>query len=227
VSVAANLAWVRQRMDAAARRAGRDPAGVRLVAVSKTRPPDDLRQAMAAGQMIFGENYVQELQAKAAAMGAGPRWHFIGALQSNKARLVAQLAEVVHSVDRPKLAAALGRQAQELGKELGVLVQVSLAGEAQKAGCAAAEAPALCQLIAATPGLRLLGLMTMPPFFDEPERARPIFAELRRLARRLAADLPSGAMNELSMGMSGDFEVAIEEGATLARVGTDIFGRRG
>lgn len=227
MSVAANLAWVRQRMDAAARRAGRDPASVRLVAVSKTRPPDDLRQAMAAGQMIFGENYVQELQAKAAAMGAGPRWHFIGALQSNKARLVAQLAEVGHSVDRPKLAAALGRQAQELGKELGVLVQVSLAGETQKAGCAAAETPALCQMIAATPGLRLLGLMTMPPFFDEPERARPIFAELRRLARRLAADLPPGAMNELSMGMSGDFEVAIEEGATLARVGTDIFGRRG
>jgi len=225
VSIARNLAAVKERMAAAARAAGRDPAQVGLVAVSKTHGPEAVRSALTAGQEVFGENYVQEAQGKIAAVAAGV-WHFIGHLQSNKARLAAELFDVVESVDRLKLARTLDRRAQELHKRLGVLVQVNLGGEAQKSGCAPAEAAALAQELTALPGLELLGLMTMPPFFNDPQRARPIFAGLRELAARLARDLPPGAMRHLSMGMSGDFEAAIAEGATLVRVGTAIFGER-
>jgi PLP dependent protein len=227
MSIAGNLAQVRERMAAAARAAGRDPQEVRLVAVSKLHPAAEVNAALAAGQVIFGENYVREAQDKIAAVGPGAQWHFIGHLQGNKARLAAELFHMVQTVHSLKLARALDRHCQDLGRRLAVLVQVNLGGEAQKSGCPPAEAPALALAVAALPGLELKGLMTMPPFFDDPEQARPIFAGLRRLARTLAPDLPPGSMDELSMGMSGDFAAAIAEGATLVRVGTAIFGGRG
>ncbi len=232
MSLAENLAEIRQRIQEAARAAGRDPQAVRLVAVSKTKPASAVAEALAAGQTLFGENYVQEAQDKIPAVNrerqeaAQPVWHFIGHLQSNKAKLAVRLFDVVQTVDRLKIAKALARHASEQGKTLEVLIQVNVGEEPQKAGCNEDEAPALAQAVAGLEGLRLRGLMTMPPFFDDPERARPCFARLRELAGRLARDLPEGAMSELSMGMSGDFEAAIKEGATLVRVGTAIFGRR-
>jgi len=226
VSIAVNLALITARIAEAARQSGRKPEQVRLVAVSKTHGPEAVKEALAAGQILFGENYVQEAQDKIAAVGPGPSWHFIGHLQSNKAKVVAELFDVVQSVDRLKLAKALDRRAGELGRKLGVLLQVNVGGEAQKSGCAPAEAANLAQEVAKLEHLELTGLMTMPPFFDDPQRARPLFAQLRELAVRLGRDLPEGAMRHLSMGMSGDFEAAIAEGATLVRVGTAIFGQR-
>ncbi|MBI5523096.1 MAG: YggS family pyridoxal phosphate-dependent enzyme [Desulfarculus sp.] len=227
MSIAQNLQAVRERMAQAAIAAGRDPASVRLVAVSKMHAASEVAQALAAGQLIFGENYAQEAQAKIAAVGPGAHWHFIGHLQGNKARLAAGLFDMIESVHSLKLAQALDRHCQEMGKRLPVLLQVNLGGEAQKSGCPPHEAPALASAMAALPGLELKGLMTMPPFYDDPGQARPIFAGLRRLAASLAPGLPPGSMDELSMGMSGDFEAAIAEGSTLVRVGTAIFGQRG
>lgn len=226
MSIAQNLAAIRARMDAAARSVGRQPGEVSLVAVSKRNPPEAVAAALAAGQVDFGENYVQEAAAKVPALGPGPRWHLIGHLQTNKARQAAQLFSVIQTLDSLKLAQALDRQAGELDQRLTVLVQVSLAGETQKSGLEPAQVPALAQAVAALPHLDLRGLMTMPPFFDDPEAARPFFASLRQLAQTLAPDLPPQAMSQLSMGMSGDFEAAIQEGATLVRVGTAIFGAR-
>ncbi len=226
MGVARDLAEVLGRIEHAARQAGRDPSAVRLVAVSKTKPAEAVAEAFAAGQTIFGENYVQEARDKLPRVGPGPEWHMIGHLQSNKAGLAAELFHAVQTVDRLKLARALSRKAGELDKRLTVLLEVNVGGEAQKAGCAPAEAAALAEAVAGLPNLHLRGLMTMPPFFDDPERARPHFARLRELAERLAPGLPAGAMAELSMGMSGDFEAAIAEGATLVRVGTAIFGAR-
>ncbi|MBU1157122.1 MAG: YggS family pyridoxal phosphate-dependent enzyme [Proteobacteria bacterium] len=226
MSIAANLALVTSRIAAAARASGRKPEQVRLVAVSKMHGPQAVKSALAAGQILFGENYVQEAQDKIAAVGPGPSWHFIGHLQSNKAKVVAELFDVVQSVDRLKLAKALDRRAGELGRKLGVLLQVNVGGEGQKSGCSAGDAAILAQEVAKLEHLELSGLMTMPPFFDDPERARPVFAELRSLGEQLGRDLPQGAMRHLSMGMSGDYEAAIAEGATLVRVGTAIFGER-
>ncbi len=226
MSIAQNLAAIRARMDAAAHSVGRQPGEVNLVAVSKRNPPQAVATALAAGQVDFGENYVQEAAAKIPALGPGPRWHLIGHLQTNKARQAAQLFSVIQTLDSLKLAQALDRQAGELGKRLTVLIQVSLAGEAQKSGLEPTQVPALAQAVAALPHLDLRGLMTMPPFFDDPEAARPFFARLRQLAQTLAPELPPQAMSQLSMGMSGDFEIAIQEGATLVRVGTAIFGAR-
>jgi len=226
MSIAANLALVTSRIAAAAKASGRKPEQVRLVAVSKMHGPQAVKAALAAGQILFGENYVQETQDKIAAVGPGPSWHFIGHLQSNKAKVAAELFDVVQSVDRLKLAKALDRHAGELGRKLGVLLQVNVGGEAQKSGCQPQDAAALAQEVAKLEHLELSGLMTMPPFFDDPERARPVFAELRRLGEKLGRDLPQGAMRHLSMGMSGDYEAAIAEGATLVRVGTAIFGAR-
>ncbi len=227
MNLAQNLARVREEIARAARQAGRQPQSVRLVAVSKTKPAQMVIQALAAGQTLFGENYVQEASQKIPQVTGEATWHFIGHLQSNKAKTAARLFDVIQTVDRLKLARALDRHAREQGKTLGVLLQVNLAREPQKSGCSEEEAPALAQAVAQMPGLKLMGLMTMPPFFDDPERARPYFAGLRRLAQRLQTDLPPGAMDELSMGMSGDFAAAIAEGATLVRVGTAIFGARG
>ncbi len=226
MSIAQNLAAINERMAQAARAAGRDPAEVALLAVSKTKPAEAVNQALAVGQCLFGENYVQEAAQKIPQVNEGALWHFIGHLQSNKAKKAAGLFDVIQTVDRAKLAKALSRHCSEQGKTLTILLQVSLAGETQKSGCPPEQAPELARLCAGLPGLRLAGLMTMPPFFDQPEKVRPYFAQLRRLAAKLAPDLPAGSMAQLSMGMSGDFEAAIAEGATLVRVGSAVFGPR-
>lgn len=218
-----NLEEVRKRLEAAARRAGRDPAGVKLVAVSKTVDVGRIREAADAGQKIFGENYLQEARAKIAALGEAPSWHFIGHLQSNKAKAAVGLFELIHGVDRLKLAQALDAAAAQMGKVQEILLQVNLAGEESKSGASPEAAPALLREIARLPHLRVLGLMTMPPFLA-PEAVRPYFRALKELRDRLQLD--QGPLPELSMGMSGDFEVAVEEGATLVRVGTAIFGER-
>jgi pyridoxal phosphate enzyme (YggS family) len=225
--IARNLEEVIQRLAAAARAVGRDPAEVRLVAVSKTVPGELLKEAVAAGQRLFGENYLQEARAKILALGPNLSWHFVGHLQTNKARAVVELFELIHSVDRVKLAQALEQAAARLDKIQEILLEVNLAGEASKSGAPPEEVPDLVREISRLPHLRLLGLMTMPPYFADPERVRPFYRALRelrdRLRRRGVTDSP---LNELSMGMSGDFEVAVEEGATLVRVGTAIFGQR-
>lgn len=225
-SIAGRLGAVRAAIDEAARRAGRDPASVRLVAVSKKQPASAVEAAYAAGQRDFGENYVQELCAKAAILGDRPdlRWHAIGALQRNKVKDVVRVAHVVHTVDRADLAREIAKRAQAAGRAVDVLIEVDLAGEAQKAGCAPAEVPALVQSCAEA-GLRVVGLMAIPPASDDPEASRPHFARLRTLQAELVqAGHPT--VHELSMGMSHDFSIAIEEGATIVRVGTAIFGAR-
>ncbi len=223
--IAQNLEAVRRRITAAAQRAGRDPAAVRLVAVSKTVPVELIREAAAAGQRLFGENYLQEAKGKIAALGAGLSWHFIGHLQSNKAKGAVALFDLIHGVDRLKLAQALNVAADSLGKVQEILIQVNLAGEASKSGTAPEAAPELLQQISLLPHLKVRGLMTMPPFLA-PEAVRPYFRALRELRDRLQ-DRAGLCLPELSMGMSGDYEVAVAEGSTLVRVGTAIFGGRG
>jgi len=222
-----HLEEIKRRLDDAAKAASRDPAGIRLVAVTKTVGLEGLQAAVAAGQRLFGENYVQEAKTKIAALGPDLTWHFIGHLQSNKARLAVELFDLIHSVDRLSLAVALEQAAARLGKVQEILLQVNLAGEESKSGTAPENAEALLRDISRLPHLKVLGLMTMPPWFDEPERVRPYFRELRQLRDRLRRlQLVEGDLPELSMGMTGDFEVAVAEGATLVRIGTAIFGRR-
>jgi len=227
MSIAANLQDIQGRIRSAALAAGREPDSVRLVAVSKTRPAGDVIDAFRAGQAVFGENYVQELVAKSAAVTEAVEWHFIGHLQSNKVKQLAGLVTMIHSVDRFSLAEEVSRQWGRLGRPCDILVQVNLSGEASKSGTSEAEALQLVRVISSLPHVRIRGLMTMPPFFDDPAAARPFFAELKRLAQRIETEgLPGVEMRELSMGMSGDFEAAIQEGATLVRVGSSIFGTR-
>ncbi len=233
-TIASRLAAVRDRIAEATIRAGRPAGSVRLLAVSKTKPEAQIREAYAAGQRDFGENYVQELCAKAAALADLPdiRWHLIGPLQRNKAKQIVPVASLVHTVDRASLAEELSRRAQSVGtpspsggptgKTLRVLLEVNVSGEASKAGCAPSEAASLAAIVRSSPGLSLAGLMTIPPDTDDRELARPYFQRLRELRDAIGGDLP-----ELSMGMSHDFEIAIEEGATIVRVGTAIFGARG
>lgn len=225
--IALNVREVQARIRAAAERAGRDPAGVTLIAVSKTMPASDLRAAYAAGLRDFGENYAQEFARKLDELADLPdlRWHFIGALQSNKAKVVVPAAHLVHAVDRPSVVEALSRRAQAAGVTMDVLVEVNVAGEASKAGIAPGEVPALLGVIEALPAVRVRGLMCIPPFADEPEASRPALRRLREVRDALRAEHPS--LELLSMGMSGDFEIAIEEGATHVRVGTALFGARG
>ena len=222
-----NLEEVKRRLHEAARRAGRDPALVRLVAVTKTVGLDRLKLAVAVGHTLFGENYVQEAKAKITSLGPGLSWHFIGHLQSNKARAAVELFDLIHSVDRLSLAQALEQAAARLGKVQDILLQVSLAGEETKSGAAPEHVQVLLREISAMPHLRVLGLMTMPPWLPDPEEVRPYFRALRELRDKLRTlNLVDGNLSELSMGMTGDFEVAVEEGATLVRVGTAIFGER-
>ena len=227
--IAANLRAVRQRIARAASLGGRSERDVTLVAVSKTHPPERVREAYEAGQLAFGENKVQEGEAKIAALEslrvAGLRWHLVGHLQSNKARKAVGLFDVIHSVDSLDLARKLAAAAAEAGKIQDVLVQADLAGEATKHGVGEdALLPAL-ETLRGLASLRVLGLMILPPFEDDPEKTRPYFRRLRELRDRAAGEGVLAA-SELSMGMSHDFEVAIEEGATIVRVGTAIFGAR-
>ena len=217
-----NLSSVKEKIDAAAGRAGRDPAEIKLVAVSKTHPASVVRDAIAAGITVFGENKVQEAESKIVEVGRdAAEWHLIGHLQSNKARKAVQLFDVIHSVDSLELAERLERICEEEGrKSLSVLVQVDLAGEATKSGVAINDLPELVDYLKTCRRLSFDGLMVLPPFYDDAERTRPFFKRLRELRDKI---LSSG---ELSMGMTNDFEVAIEEGATLLRVGTAIFGAR-
>ena len=225
--IADNLAKVKERIEAAARRAGRNPNAVRLVAVSKTVEPARIRVAIEAGVVSLGENYIQEAQKKIAELGRGVSWHFIGHLQSNKAKIAARLFDFIHSVDSRKVAEELSRAAQQEKKVLPVLLQVNVAGEESKFGTTEAGALDLLRQISTLQGISVRGLMAMPPFFEAPEKSRPYFRDLRRLAESIAgSSIPGITMEELSIGMSGDYEVAVEEGATLVRVGTAIFGAR-
>ena len=224
---AERLASVRERMGKAAARAGRDEAAVRLVAVSKFHPAQSVEEAVSCGQLAFGENYVQEALAKQKALGGQPglEWHFIGHLQLNKAKDVCGRFALIHTVDDIRLAEAFNRRLPEGYAAQDVLIQVNIGHEAQKSGVSEDALLPLAEGILALPRVRLLGLMGMPPFFDDGEAARPYFARLRELRDGLEKKL-GVALPELSMGMSGDFEQAIEEGATLIRVGTTLFGPR-
>ncbi|NMC73849.1 MAG: YggS family pyridoxal phosphate-dependent enzyme [Geobacteraceae bacterium] len=227
MSIAKNLLQIQERIRRAAERSGRNPQAVRLVAVSKTQPVGAIMAALDAGQRIFGENYVQELMEKAGQVPEPAEWHFIGTLQSNKVKYIASLVTLIHSVDRISLAREINRQWEKAGKVCDILLQVNISGEETKSGTTSSGVIRLAREAASLPHLRICGLMTMPPFFDEAERVRPYFRELRRLAEIIMAeDIPGVSMHELSMGMSGDFEVAVEEGATLVRVGSAIFGER-
>jgi len=224
--LAANVAEVKEALAEAARKAGRMPEDVTLVAVSKIKPASDVRALSESGQMDFGENYVQEAVAKQEALSdLDVNWHFIGGLQSNKAKFVAGNFALVHSVDSLKLAKALSRKAVSLDVVQDILVQVNIGGEEQKSGVSVEGLPELAEQVAALEGVRLRGLMTMPPFFDQPERVRPIFARLRELKEALETRVGE-TLPHLSMGMTGDFVPAVEEGATLVRIGTKIFGAR-
>lgn len=225
--VGQNLAAIQERITRAASRVGRPPRSVRLVAVSKGQPTAALQRGVGAGCHDLGENYVQELVEKMDALaGAEVRWHLIGPLQRNKARHVAGRIAMLHTLDSVPLCHELEKRCAAAGVTLDVLCQVNLAQEPQKHGVGAPELSPLLNAVAACAHLRVRGLMTIPPFFDEPERARPLFRALRELRDEVARDQPGLTLDELSMGMSGDFEVAIEEGATLVRVGTAIFGER-
>ncbi len=225
--IAENIAWVRERMEAAARRAGRRPEKIRLVAVSKTVDLERIRQAIEAGVESLGENYVQEAQKKIEALGHRVAWHFIGHLQTNKAKVAGRLFDFVHSVDSLKLAEELNRVALQQKKVLPVLLQVNLGREESKFGTTEGEVFRLLELFSKLRGISVKGVMAMPPFFEDPEESRPYFGALKKLAESAAQQkIPGILMEELSMGMSNDFEVAIEEGATLVRVGTAIFGPR-
>jgi pyridoxal phosphate enzyme (YggS family) len=224
----ARLADVRDRIARAAGRAGRDPSSVRLVAISKTFTADHIRAAADCGQVDFGENKVQEALLKMERTGdLSLRWHLVGHLQSNKAKKAASVFDVVHSVDSSGLAAQIDGAAAASTRVLDWLIQVDLAGEATKHGAPAADVAAICERAASLTNARLTGLMLLPPAVDNPVQARPYFHALRKLRDDLAERGVDGRMlGQLSMGMSHDFEVAVEEGATLVRVGTAIFGRR-
>ena len=223
------ISKVYKRIAHAAMRAGRDPGDVKLIAVTKTVSIEQIREAIDAGLRTFGENRVQEAQKKVSCdslrvANGRIKWHRIGHLQKNKAKYAVQLFDLIHSVDSEELAREINRNAEKVGKVQDVLVEVKLSHEETKHGVSRRGLPGLLRTIKDLNHLNLRGLMTVPPFFDDPKEARPYFRELRELRDRAAAegfDLP-----ELSMGMSGDFETAIEEGATMVRVGTAIFGER-
>ncbi|HKD02299.1 MAG TPA: YggS family pyridoxal phosphate-dependent enzyme [Terriglobales bacterium] len=231
MSVAQNVARVHEAMRAAARRAGRDENQIALMAVSKTHPPERMLEAYAAGLRLFGENRVQEFAAKSGALGnlAGAQWHMIGHLQTNKAARAAELFSAVDSVDSLKLAERLDSAARGLGRKLPVLIEINIGDETAKSGIAP-DSPELETLLAEAEKfehLEFRGLMTIPPFTADPQQARPYFRKLSTLRDRMAARKPVHiGLETLSMGMSHDFEVAIEEGSTCVRVGTAIFGER-
>ena len=233
MSIADNITAVRERVDAAARRSGRDGSSVALMAVCKTKPVEEIRQAFEAGQRIFGENRVQEFEDKSAllqdVLAGGAEFHLIGHLQSNKAQRAAELFHAVDSVDSLSLLERLNLMAQRAGKVLPVLIEINIGGEEQKSGLPP-ECTDLNELLLAAPKLpniSIRGLMSVPPFKDKAEEVRPYFRAMRELRDRIdKRNLPGVSMCELSMGMSHDFEVAIEEGSTCVRVGTAIFGAR-
>ena len=226
--ISENIARVRERIAAACQRAGRRPEEVKLVAVSKTVSPEFIRQAYEAGVRDFGENRVQEAAAKRPMLAdLAATWHLVGHLQTNKARHARELFRCVHSLDSAKVSEKLNQAAAASGDKLKVLLQVNLGEEPTKFGAGEEEVLRLAEQVGRLENLELRGLMTLPPFFEDPERVRPFFRHLRELAQRIESQkLSNVSMAELSMGMSHDFEVAVEEGATIVRVGTAIFGER-
>jgi pyridoxal phosphate enzyme (YggS family) len=231
MSIADNIAEIRNRISRAAAKVGRNADSIVLMAVSKTVEPERIKEAYAAGMRVFGENRVQEFEGKSAGLNEfkDSEWHLIGHLQSNKAKKAAELFHAVDSVDSVRLAEKLNQAAGEANKKLGILIEIKVGQEESKAGIPL-DSPELEELLRAAPRLEHLqirGLMTVPPFTDDPEGARPYFRLLRDLRDQIAArKLPAVQMDVLSMGMSHDFEVAIEEGSTCVRVGTAIFGTR-
>lgn len=228
--IAENIQKIRDRIAATAAACGRAPGEITLVAVSKNFSSECIHSAVAAGQLDFGENRVQEAESKIPGFLSTPhlRWHMIGHLQSNKAQRAAELFDVIHSVDSIKLARKLSQAAAALGKTISVFIQVDLGHETTKFGAEREQIADIAGTIVELDGLQLDGLMTIPPFFEDPNRVRPYFAALRQLSLSLSEERPGclGA-GHLSMGMSHDFEVAIQEGATIVRIGTAIFGERG
>lgn len=224
----AKLEQVRQRIKAAAEACGRKPETVRLVGVSKTQPVGRVQEALAAGIADLGENYIQEAQDKITALSGCPaRWHFIGHLQSNKAKIAVLLFDWIHTVDSVKLAGEIDRHAAKLGKVQNILIQVNTGMEDSKSGVAPDDLPGLVAEIGRLAHVSVRGLMAIPPYFDDPEAVRPHFRQLRMLRDTIREkQIPNVFMEELSMGMSGDFEAAISEGATMVRIGTAIFGER-
>jgi pyridoxal phosphate enzyme (YggS family) len=226
--ISERLARVRERVARAAERAGRSAKDITLIAVSKTFDPATVQQAVDAGMQDLGENRVQEAVPKSGQISGDVRWHLIGHLQSNKARQAVELFQVIHTIDGSQLAERLDRIAGELGRRPKVLIQVDLAHEPTKSGADESELPSIIESVDQAQHLELQGLMVLPPFFDSAEQTRPYFRRLREILEGLNSNRsPDRKLTELSMGMSNDFEVAIEEGATMVRVGTAIFGSRG
>jgi len=222
-----NFKRVRERIAHATLRARRNPQDIQLVVVSKTIDRVKIRQVIETGATILGENYVQEARNKIKEFGQGVRWDFIGHLQSNKAKYAVDLFEMIHSVDRLSLAKEINRIAEKRSKKVRVLIQVNISGEEAKSGIDPEGVSPLVRKVASMNNLSLEGLMTMPPYFDDPQKARPYFIALRELRDKILGERSENInLKELSMGMSGDFEVAIEEGSTMVRIGTAIFGER-
>ncbi len=223
-----NLQDIRQKITETAIQCGRDPATIKLVAVSKKFPTSHIQEAIQAGQFLFGENYIQEAAQKKTEIGDTASFHFIGHLQSNKAKLAAQIFEIIESIDRYKLAAALDKELKYLGKTLDILVQVNIGQEPQKSGVLPQNTEELLKQLLPLSNLKVRGLMTIPPYSDNPEDTRPHFKALRLLAEEMQKKnyFSDSTCVELSMGMSSDYTVAIEEGATYIRIGTALFGHR-
>ena len=224
----AQIESINDRIRSAAEAAGRQPDTVRLVAVSKTVPAERVRAAIQSGITLLGENYIQEAREKIEALQEFPvAWHFIGHLQSNKAKYAVRLFDLIHSVDTIKLARELDRQAGKIDKVQDILIQVNTGKEASKSGVYVDDALTLVRAAGQMNHIAVKGLMTLPPYFNAPDKVRPYFQALRELRDRIRSEsLPGIAMDELSMGMTGDFEAAIQEGATLVRIGTALFGER-
>jgi pyridoxal phosphate enzyme (YggS family) len=227
INISDNINTIKQRIVSAAVKCGRDPDSIKLLAVTKTIPTEYIIKAIDAGITMFGENYVQEAKDKIAAIGSRAGWHMIGHLQTNKAKYAVNLFDYVHSVDRLELAQELNKRAGLINRKLNVLIEVNVSGEESKSGIPVDDAPALIKQIAGLENLVVRGLMTMAPYSNNPENARPYFSALRNLRDNISRQQISGIqMEALSMGMTDDFEVAIEEGATIVRIGRAIFGQR-
>jgi len=222
-----NVKRTRKDIEKAALKSGRRASDVRLMAVTKTVDDDRVMEAIEAGVDIIGENYVQEARRKIEKMGKTLEWHMIGHLQSNKAKYAVRLFDMIHSVDRLNLAKELDKRSGIVGRIIRILIEVNVSGEETKDGVGSEDAISLVREVSALENLSIQGLMTMPPWFDDPEDARPYFFSLRELRDSIIEEnIPNIEMSELSMGMSGDYEVAVEEGATIVRVGRAIFGER-
>lgn len=227
VDIAANYRMILQRIGAAAARSGREAGAVKLLAASKSQSVEKIQAAIATGIRLFGENYVQEAAAKKATVGTPVEWHMIGHLQRNKVKIAAPLFDVIQALDSIELARALDKEGAALGRTIRALVEVNLAGESSKSGIATERVPPLLEKVAFLPYLRIEGLMAVPPLSNEPEKMRPYFRALAELREKFKTlESANIQLKELSMGMSQDYEVAVEEGATLVRVGTALFGPR-